>query len=276
MEHADPIAPVSFPERISERREGTTPAAWKEVAASLLLHLFVGAVAIGALSGPAEIPPPVIDLTLADPSGEGPPTSTGSEEARVRRTDAPVAAIRSDGPSALAPPAPAASFPAATEPANLTGTAPALSDAPIPADRPAAPLSPSFPVDAASGSPPGAAAPARAATGEGGGKETAWSRPGTPGPGAKVGDFSRIRDAIQRGIAYPATARKMGWEGKVVVAFRLLSDGSVRDVRVVRGSGHAALDRGAVAAVRNASPFPRPPVEAEIITPVVYRLAPAP
>jgi hypothetical protein len=128
MEHADPIAPVSFPERVSARRERTTPAAWKEVAASLLLHLFVGAVAIGALSGPAEIPPPVIDLTLAEPSGEGPPSSTGSEEARVRRTDAPVAATRSDGPSALAPPAPAASFPTATEPANLTGTAPALSD----------------------------------------------------------------------------------------------------------------------------------------------------
>jgi protein TonB len=64
----------------------------------------------------------------------------------------------------------------------------------------------------------------------------------------------------------------MGWVGKVVVAFQLLSDGSVRDVRVVQGSGHAALDRGAVDAVRNASPFPRSPVEAEIITPVVYRL----
>jgi len=97
-----------------------------------------------------------------------------------------------------------------------------------------------------------------------------------PGNGDPGEGYGYLREAIQRGIAYPATARKMGWEGKVVVAFRLLSDGSVRDVRVVRGSGHAALDRGAVAAVRNASPFPRPPVEAEIITPVVYRLAPAP
>jgi protein TonB len=61
----------------------------------------------------------------------------------------------------------------------------------------------------------------------------------------------------------------MGWEGNVVVAFQLLSDGSVR---VVQGSGHAALDRGAIDAVRNASPFPRSPVEAEVITPVVYRL----
>jgi protein TonB len=67
-------------------------------------------------------------------------------------------------------------------------------------------------------------------------------------------------------------ARKMGWEGRVVVAFLVLSDGSVRDVRVVKGSGHPALDRGAVEAVRKAAPFPSPPAEAEIITPVVYRL----
>jgi len=100
----------------------------------------------------------------------------------------------------------------------------------------------------------------------------AGSPAGTSGAGAPAGEFAWIRDAIQRAIAYPPAARRMGWEGKVVVAFLLLSDGSVRDVRVVQGSGHAALDRGAVDAVRSASPFPRSPVEAEVITPVVYRL----
>jgi protein TonB len=64
----------------------------------------------------------------------------------------------------------------------------------------------------------------------------------------------------------------MGWEGKVVVGFQVLMDGSVRNVRVVDGSGHAVLDRSAVLAVQGASPFPRPPAEAEIITPVVFRL----
>jgi len=100
----------------------------------------------------------------------------------------------------------------------------------------------------------------------------AGSPAGTPGAGSPAGDFAWIRDAIQGAIAYPATARRMGWEGKVVVAFHLLLDGSVRDVRVVQGSGHSALDRGAIDAVRNASPFPRSPVEAEVITPIVYRL----
>jgi len=302
MEHADPIARVFLPERISARREKTTAAAWQGVAASLLLHLFVGAAAIGALSGPAAPPPLVIDLTLAESGGGDLPIPNRPEEARVRRPDAPVAATRPEGPPALAPPARATSLPAAAGPANFAGTATAVSEPTIDAirpaaattaspsgtaapgiasaagtgaSRPAAPVAPSSPVDAASGSAPGAAT-ARAAPGEGNGKDAAWNPTGTSVAGSQVGDFSRIRDAIQRGIAYPASARKMGWEGKVVVAFRLLSDGSVRDVRVVRGSGHAALDQGAVAAVRDASPFPRPPVEAEILTPVVYRLNPAP
>jgi protein TonB len=64
----------------------------------------------------------------------------------------------------------------------------------------------------------------------------------------------------------------MGWEGRVVVAFVILPDGRVRDIRVVRGSGHALLDRSAVEAVRSASPFPPPPAEAEILTPVVFKL----
>jgi protein TonB len=108
----------------------------------------------------------------------------------------------------------------------------------------------------------------RAAPGTG---EAGGARTNAPG-GSPTRDFAYIRDAIQRGIAYPALARKMGWEGKVVVAFLVLPDGSVRYVRVVQGSGYLALDRGAVDAVRNAAPFPTPPAEAEIITPVVYRL----
>jgi protein TonB len=66
----------------------------------------------------------------------------------------------------------------------------------------------------------------------------------------------------------------MGWEGDVVVAFRIHPDGSAGDIRVVRGSGFAVLDRNAVEAVRSAAPFRRPPAEAEIVTPVIYRLTP--
>ncbi|MGE5247856.1 MAG: energy transducer TonB, partial [Verrucomicrobiota bacterium] len=88
-------------------------------------------------------------------------------------------------------------------------------------------------------------------------------------PGRAYGFIQRV---IQQGVSYPAVARRMGWEGRVIVAFRILQDGTVRDIRVVEGSGHAVLDRSAVEAVRSASPFPQPPAEAEIVTPVVYKL----
>ncbi|MBI5905812.1 MAG: energy transducer TonB, partial [Deltaproteobacteria bacterium] len=99
------------------------------------------------------------------------------------------------------------------------------------------------------------------------------------GPGRAIdleGGYAYLRDDIQRGIAYPPVARRMGWEGNVVVSFRIHPDGSASDIRVVRGSGFAVLDRNAVEAVRSASPFRTPPAEAEIVTPVVYRLTPGP
>jgi protein TonB len=92
------------------------------------------------------------------------------------------------------------------------------------------------------------------------------------GDGSPGRAYGSIRSVIQRGVSYPALARRMGWEGRVIVAFRILSNGSVRDIRVVEGSGHAVLDRSAVEAVRSASPFPPLPAPAEVVTPVVYKL----
>jgi len=237
-------------ESVPVPRGWTGGAAWKGAGASLFLHLFVGAAVIVALSGPPKGSPPVVDLTLLPP-------------AEIDRRPVPPAF-------------------AAAEPARASGTAvlpepPALPASPTVANPPdvTAPANPSDPAAKRSAPAPGsphAPAAAPATTGQGPVKAAAGSPPGTPGAEFPAGDFAWIRDAIQRAIAYPATARRMGWEGKVVVAFQLLSDGSVRDVRVVQGSGHAALDRGAIDAVRNASPFPRSPVEAEVITPVVYRL----
>ena len=239
-------------ESVPAPRGWTGGAAWKGAGASLLLHLFVGAAMVVALSGPPKTAPRVIDLTLLPPAGIDPrpvpPSFAAAEPARNSGT-----AVRQE-PTALPPSQPVANPPDGTAPADLPDPA-AVGSAP------------------ASGSPhpPAAASPA---TGQGSPGAAPGSPPGASGAGSPAGDFVWIRDAIQRAIAYPSTARRMGWEGKVVVAFRLLSDGSVRDVRVVQGSGHTALDRGAIDAVRNASPFPRSPVGAEVITPVVYQLTP--
>lgn len=237
-------------ESVPVPRGWTGRAAWKGAGASLLLHLFVGAAVAVALSGPPKAPSRVIDLTLLPPAESAPrqvlPSFAAAEPAGNAGT-----AVRPE-PTALPPPLPTANPP----------------DGPAPAVLPGPAAEGSAPASGSSHSP----ATASPATGPGSPEAVPGSPPGASGAGSPAGDFAWIRDAVQRAIAYPSTARRMGWEGKVVVAFHLLSDGSVRDVRVVQGSGHTALDRGAIDAVRKASPFPRSPVEAEVIAPVVYRL----
>jgi len=248
-------------ESVPVPRGWTVRAAWKGAGASLLLHLFVGAAILVTLSGPPKPAPRVIDLTLLPPAGIDrrpvPRTIVPGEPERIPGTSVPRDPPALPAPRAVANPSDTI---APANPSDMTG-----------------PANPSEP--AVIKSSPGAGSPlpppaSPGATGQGPVTAAPGNSHGAPGagPGPPAADFAWIRDAIQGAIAYPATARRMGWEGKVVVSFQILPDGSVRDVRVVQGSGHAALDRGAVDAVRNASPFPRSPVEAKVITPVVYRL----
>jgi protein TonB len=85
-------------------------------------------------------------------------------------------------------------------------------------------------------------------------------------------NFTYIRDMIQKKVVYPTIARKMGWEGKVTVSFVIFSDGLTKDLRVMRSSSVEVLDKSAIEAVKDASPFPKPPAEAQIIIPIVYKL----
>lgn len=84
--------------------------------------------------------------------------------------------------------------------------------------------------------------------------------------------FAYIRDLVMKRLSYPAAAKRMGWEGKVVVSFVVEEDGHVSDVKVIEGSGFGVLDRNAVETIKKSSPFPKPPVRAELAMPVVYRL----
>jgi protein TonB len=84
--------------------------------------------------------------------------------------------------------------------------------------------------------------------------------------------FSYIKDMIQKKITYPRLARQMGWGGKVTISFFISVIGSAKDIKVMRSSGVDVLDKSAIEAVRDASPFPEPPVEAQIIIPITYKL----
>ena len=85
-------------------------------------------------------------------------------------------------------------------------------------------------------------------------------------------NFFYIRDLIQKNITYPRVARQMGWQGKVTVSFLILNDGRISNIKVKQSSGKDILDNNAVETIKRASPFPPPPVKAEITVPVVYAL----
>jgi protein TonB len=74
-------------------------------------------------------------------------------------------------------------------------------------------------------------------------------------------DYKRaLQEAIARNKRYPRMARRLGQEGTVEVGFVILNDGRLQDVRVVRGSGYAPLDRAAVDSVHRLGRFrPIPP-----------------
>ena len=83
-------------------------------------------------------------------------------------------------------------------------------------------------------------------------------------------NFAYIRDLIQKNAAYPKLARQMGWEGRVTVSFLISSDGNTKNIRIKQSSGIEILDQSSIEAVKKASPFPKPPSEAQIIIPISY------
>jgi len=65
-----------------------------------------------------------------------------------------------------------------------------------------------------------------------------------------------VRNHLEVFKYYPASARRRGIEGDVDVSFKLVSGGHAEQVKVLKGSGYAVLDRAAVTTVARAQPFP--------------------
>ncbi|OPY78831.1 MAG: Gram-negative bacterial tonB protein [Syntrophorhabdus sp. PtaU1.Bin153] len=84
--------------------------------------------------------------------------------------------------------------------------------------------------------------------------------------------FAYIRDLIQKHLKYPHIAKKMGWKGKVVVSFVIRENGGVEKSKILASSGYEILDRQVLTVIREVQPFPKPPVKAELIIPIAYRL----
>jgi len=124
---------------------------------------------------------------------------------------------------------------------------------------------------------------------------TADATPGPPGigrPGGVVGgvvadpepavaqplparprDLAAVRAGIARTLRYPPEARRREWQGRVMIAFVLRADGTVAGLGVRESSGHPILDEAALAAVRDAAPYPPPGMDVLVVVPLSFRLA---
>jgi Periplasmic protein TonB, links inner and outer membranes len=82
-----------------------------------------------------------------------------------------------------------------------------------------------------------------------------------------------ISSIVQRHINYPPIARRMGWEGRVLVSFVLEPNGDIRDLKVLKSSGYEVLDKEALDAIRRSyRDFPKPPISVVVKLPVNFKL----
>jgi protein TonB len=85
--------------------------------------------------------------------------------------------------------------------------------------------------------------------------------------------LSVISNIVQRHINYPPIARRMGWEGRVLIGFILEPNGDIRDLKVLKSCGYEVLDKEALDAIRRSyKDFPKPPVSVAVKLPINFRL----
>lgn len=97
-------------------------------------------------------------------------------------------------------------------------------------------------------------------SGSGGGEGN--DRPAGNGQGARsaLAEYSRaIRALIERNKEYPFAARRMGFQGSLILSFSVNRLGELRSVSLVKTSGNSMLDNAGLRAVRTAGRFPPPP-----------------
>ncbi len=85
-------------------------------------------------------------------------------------------------------------------------------------------------------------------------------------------DLEAFREMVRDHLLYPPIARRMGWEGEVLVKV-VVREGRVEEVKVERSSGHTLLDRSALRAVREAlKEISDINTSFTLIIPVIFRL----
>ncbi len=93
---------------------------------------------------------------------------------------------------------------------------------------------------------------------------------------APIGGMPAFYDFIGKKMKYPAQARRMGIDGKVFVEFVIEKDGTITDVKAIKGIG-AGCDEEAVRVVQSAPKW-KPgkqrgkPVRQRMVLPIAFKL----
>lgn len=255
--------------------QGPTPReVWLTLGLSVLVHglLTVAVVMIPRFQVGTYIQVPVsytVSLVSAPPGGSG-----GSPPAAARPSAPPVPAQVAPAPAVRPAPQPA---PRPTEELTLPGkraapkrtqvAEPSLrppsvtgKETPRPAPPVPTPLTPVAPAAPVTPQPtaPVASAPAGAGTGKASGVEVAGTASGAasgPGGGSALASYLTLVDWKIQQNWVPVGASSLP-ETVVVVRFRVLRSGQVRDVELETGSGNASVDTSALRAVRQSIPLP--------------------
>ncbi|MFZ8830717.1 MAG: energy transducer TonB [Thermodesulfobacteriaceae bacterium] len=104
-------------------------------------------------------------------------------------------------------------------------------------------------------------------------KEEDMAKRSEPSGKVEEAQFSIISKLVREHLEYPYLARRMGWEGEVLLFFRLNPTGEVEEIKVLKSSGFEVLDKSAVNAVKRASKhFPRPKQIVLIKLPIQFKL----
>lgn len=61
--------------------------------------------------------------------------------------------------------------------------------------------------------------------------------------------LTMIRQKLTQHFVYPVMARRMGWQGRVLLGFQLDHGGSIQKVHIKKSSGYAILDNSAMVAL---------------------------
>ena len=89
--------------------------------------------------------------------------------------------------------------------------------------------------------------------------------------------LTMVRSKIEQHKIYPRQASLRQIQGTVVIHFIITLEGIVKRADVVQSSGFTVLDQAGLKAVKDASPFPKPPVDffqtaVSIEVPILFEL----